>query len=147
MRVYIIRRLLLMIPTLFLVSFIIFFIARLIPGDIIDRMVSDMQFFSAMDRTALEHALGFDVPMLTQYGRWMGVWPQADGSFSGILEGNLGNSLWGKTPVLEQIAPRWPVTLELGLLGLIIPLIISLPIGILSALRQDTWGDYIAHSP
>jgi len=48
--------------------------------------------------------------------------------------------------VLEQIAPRWPVTLELGLLGLIISLMISLPIGILSALRQDTWGDYIARS-
>ena len=146
MRVYIIRRLLLMIPTLFLVSFIIFFIVRLIPGDIIDRMVSDMQFFSAMDRTALEHALGFDVPMLTQYGRWMGFVPQADGSFSGILEGDLGNSLWKKTPVTDAVLERMPVTLELSFLALLIAQLIALPIGIYSALRQDTWGDYIARS-
>ena len=146
MRAYIIRRLLLAIPTVFLASLIIFFTVRLIPGDIIDIMAREMQWFTPMSRVEIEHALGFDVPMLTQYGRWMGFVPQADGSFSGILEGNLGNSLWKKTPVTDAVLERMPVTLELSFLALLIAQLIALPIGIYSALRQDTWGDYIARS-
>jgi len=146
MRAYIIRRLLLAIPTVFLASLIIFFTVRLIPGDIIDIMAREMQWFTPMSRVEIEHALGFDVPMLTQYGRWMGFVPQADGSFSGILEGDLGNSLWKKTPVTDAVLERMPVTLELSFLALLIAQLIALPIGIYSALRQDTWGDYIARS-
>ena len=114
MRAYIIRRLLLMIPTIFLVSLIIFFIIRLIPGNIVDQMLADMPYAGASDRVAIEKALGLDVPLLTQYGRWVGVVPQEDGSFSGIFQGNLGRSLWGKSSVIELIASRWPVTFELG---------------------------------
>ncbi len=146
MRAYIIRRLLLMIPTLLLVSLAIFFVIRLIPGDIINIMASEMGRFTYEDRAAIEHELGFDVPILTQYGRWVGVVPQADGSFNGIFQGNLGTSLWKQTPVTEEVLDRWPVTLELGLLGLIVAQIIALPVGVYSALRQDTWGDYIGRS-
>jgi len=150
MRTYIIRRLLLMIPTVFVVSIIIFFLIRLIPGSIIDAMVGQLELYGGIttevDRAAIEKALGLDVSVLTQYGRWLGVVPGADGSFSGIFQGNLGASLWRATTVLEEIAFRWPVTLELGLLGLIVAQLIALPIGIFSALRQDTWGDYIARS-
>jgi len=146
MRTYVIRRLLLMIPTLFLVSLIIFFIIRLIPGNIVDLMLAQYQQSRDMDRAAIEHAMGFDVPMLTQYGRWIGVVPQEGGSLSGILQGDLGNSMWKRSPVLESVAQRWPVTLELGLMGLIVAQLIALPIGIFSALRQDTWGDYIGRS-
>ncbi len=145
MRTYIIRRLLLLIPTVFLASLIIFFIIRLIPGDIVD-MMSLASPYKQLDRAAIEQKLGLDVPILTQYGRWVGVAPQADGSFSGILQGDLGTSLTSGIPVTEVIAPKLPVTFELGLLGLIIGQLIALPIGIYSALRQDTRGDYIGRS-
>ena len=146
MLVYITRRLLLLIPTMFLVSIIIFLSIRLIPGDVVDQMLANMPFAKETDRATLEHALGLDVPLLIQYGRWVGIVPQENGSFSGIFQGNLGKSLLSKTPVIEDIADRWPVTLELGILGLIVAQLIALPIGIYSALRQDTWGDYIARS-
>jgi len=153
MRTYIIRRLLLLIPTMFIASLIIFLIIRLIPGDIIDSMVAQQRVggggggASALTRAALEKALGMDVSIPVQYGRWIGVIPGADGSFSGIFQGNLGNSLWQENmPVTELISEKLPVTFELGLLAFIIAQIIALPIGIYSALRQDTWGDYIARS-
>jgi len=150
MRAYIIRRLLLMIPTVFIVSLIVFFMIRLIPGTIVDAMVAQQHRMGggavALDRAVIEHELGLDVPILTQYGRWIGFLPQDDGSFSGIFQGDLGTSLWRDTPVLEEIAFRWPVTLELGLLGLIVAQLIALPVGVYSALRQDTGGDYIARS-
>jgi len=151
MRTYIIRRLLLMIPTVFLVTVIIFLIIRMIPGSIVDAMVAlQMQggagVMGVADRAAIEHRLGMDVPILTQYGRWIGVLPGVDGSISGLLQGDLGDSLWKGTPVLDEIVTRWPITLELGFLGLIVAQLIALPIGIYSALRQDTWGDYIARS-
>jgi len=145
MRAYIIRRLLMLIPTVVIVSLIIFLLTHLIPGDIIDAMqaaVTDVK----LPRADLERALGLDVPLMHQYGRWLGVVPQADGNLSGLLQGSLGSSLWRKVPVVEQLAQRWPVTLELGLMALIIGQLIALPIGIFSALRQDKWGDYIGRS-
>ena len=129
MRSYIIRRLILIIPTVFLVSLIVFFVIRSIPGNIVDIMVSQMEFSSKVDRQAIEHALGFDVPMITQYGRWMG---------NIILHGDLGKSLWENTPIINEISARWPVTFELGFLSILISQIIALPIGIYSAIRQDT---------
>ena len=138
-----------MVPTLFLVSLIIFFLVRLIPGDVVDAIIAQYAqggYFVEIDRAAVEHELGLDVPVFTQYGRWIGIVPGEDGSFSGIFQGDLGTSLWRGTPVLEEIGARWPVTLELGILALIVAQLIALPIGIYSALRQDTWGDYIARS-
>jgi len=149
MRAYIIRRLLLMVPTLFLVSLIIFFLIRLIPGDVVDAIIAQYAqggYFVQIDRAAIEKELGLDVPVFTQYGRWIGIWPGEDGSFSGILQGDLGTSLVRTTSVSEEIGARWPVTLELGILALIVAQLIALPIGIYSALRQDTWGDYIGRS-
>ena len=149
MRTYIIRRLLLIIPTLFLVSLIIFFLIRLIPGDVVDAIIAQYAqggYFVEIDRAAIEKELGLDVSVFTQYGRWIGIWPGEDGSFSGILQGDLGTSLVRTTSVSEEIGARWPVTLELGILALIVAQLIALPIGIFSALRQDTWGDYIARS-
>jgi len=151
MRAYIIRRLLLTIPTVFLVSLIIFTMIRLIPGTIVDAMIAQHMRggglgMIAINRAIIEEELGLNVPILTQYGRWVGVVPQADGSFSGLFQGDLGNSLWRDISVVEEIAIRWPITLELGLMALIVAQLIALPIGIFSALRQDTWGDYITRS-
>ncbi|MBA7475597.1 Glutathione transport system permease protein GsiC [subsurface metagenome] len=149
MRAYIIRRVLLMVPTLFLVSVIIFLLIRIVPGDAINAMEARMAQTGSMgeiNRVGLEKALGLDVPILTQYGRWIGVVPQADGRLSGVLQGDLGRSYWKPYTVMEEIARRWPVTFELGLMALIVAQLIALPVGIFSALRQDTWGDYIARS-
>ncbi|MBA7477538.1 Glutathione transport system permease protein GsiC [subsurface metagenome] len=145
MRAYIIRRLLILIPTLVLVSFLIFFVVRLMPGDIIDTIrAADPS--AEVDRAQIERELGLDAPALVQYGRWMGVVPQMDGSFSGIFQGDLGASWWRRTSTVKLIALSWPVTLQLGLMGLIIAQLIALPIGIYSALRQDTRGDYIGRT-
>ncbi|MBA7617174.1 Dipeptide transport system permease protein DppB [subsurface metagenome] len=147
MRAYIIRRLLLIIPTLLLLTVAIFFLVHLIPGNLVDALLAKPGASEIkLDRAALEHQLGLDAPILVQYGRWMGFVPQMDGSFSGVLQGNLGISVWQRVPVVELIALKWPVTLELGLMGIIIGQLIALPIGIYSALRQDKWGDYVGRS-
>jgi len=86
---------------------------------------------------SIKHELGLDVPIYIQYWRWLG---------NLVLHGNLGNSLWTGTPVINEIKQRWPVTFELGILAFLVTQIIALPIGIYSALRQDTWGDYLARS-
>ena len=145
MRAYFFRRLLILIPTLFLVTLLIFFLIRLMPGDIVDRL-QGQSIDVKLDRASIERKLGLDASAIIQYGRWMGLTPQVDGSFSGILQGDLGISWWQGTPVVQLLAARWMVTLELGILGLIIAQLIALPIGVYSALRQDTWGDYIGRS-
>ena len=138
MRTYIIRRLLLLVPTLFIVSGMVFLLMRLVPGDIIDTMASEMgiEAGGSLDRAAIERRLGLDVPIHVQYVRWMGQ----------ILQGNLGTSLRGDEPVVEQILPRLPVTLELGVMAIVIGLLIALPVGIYSAIRQDTAADYLGRS-
>jgi peptide/nickel transport system permease protein len=136
MRGYIIRRLLLSIPTLFLISLFIFLMIHLIPGSVVDMAISEAELISPAMRQQIEHELGLDAPFFIQYGRW--VW--------NIMHGDLGNSLFTRTPVIEKIATRWPVTFELGLIGIIVALLIALPVGVLSALRQETWIDYVARS-
>ena len=103
MRAYIIRRLLLIIPTLFLLSILVFLSVRFIPGDTIDAMLGNVQFvglFGEVDREALERRLGLDVPAYVQYGRWIGVLPTPDWvtgeyHYNGILQGTFGDSLVG----------------------------------------------------
>ena len=150
MGAYIIRRSLLIIITMLITSFFIFLLVRSIPGDIIDVMAerasATNQTSIVLDRAAIERQMGLDVPFLVQYGRWMGFLPDKNGNLNGIIEGGLGTSLWGGFPVIHAIADRWPVTVELGVMAIIVANLIGLPIGIFSALRQDTWGDYISRS-
>lgn len=144
MRAYVIKRLLLVIPTLILTSMMLFMMLRLIPGDIIDLMVSSAEVWGTTrpDLPAVREALGLDQPIFVQYGRWMGLIPQPDGNYGGIFQGDLGDSLWGRTPVIDDIADRLPLSLELGALGIIAVLLFSLPVGIYSAIRQDSIVDY-----
>ena len=141
MRAYIIRRLLLVIPTLFLLTILVFLSVRFIPGDVIDVMVSRMVEAEGggglIDREALERLLGLDVPVHVQYGRWIGVI---------VRQGTLGESLWGGGAVEEKIIGSLPVTIELGFLAIVIGLVIALPVGIYSAIRQDTVADYLGRS-
>ena len=156
MRVYLIRRLLLTIPTLIIASIIVFLSVRFIPGDVVDVMMMRSQSgMSEETRAAIRRDLGLDTPIHIQYGRWLGIFPQTDASsgkgvgkarFDGVLQGNVGTSLWTGVPVLEALKRRLPVTVELSLMGLVLGLLIAMPIGMYSALRQDTIGDYIARS-
>jgi len=122
----------------------------MIPGDAIDVISQQLVVQGGVSieaaRETIAHELGLDQPIYVQYGRWLGVVPQGDGNFSGIFQGDFGKSLWRPSSVLDEVGRRWPVTLELGLLALIIGQLIALPIGVFSALRQDTWGDYIGRS-
>lgn len=138
MQAYIVRRLLALIPTLFFASVIVFVTVRMIPGDVIDLMLSQNDIAAAkMGRDQLEKALGFDTPMWIQYGKWVG---------NILLHGDFGRSLWQNTPVGEYLTARLPITFELGLMALIVALLVAIPIGVYSAVRQDTPGDYVARS-
>ena len=152
MRAYMIRRLLLIIPTLWILTVLVFLVVRFIPGDIIDVMLVNMmgQFGMGMvfvDREVLEGMLGLDVPVYVQYGRWIGVlptpdWVTGESGFNGLLQGSLGHSLMSDFLVGERILGRLPVTIELGIMAIVIGLVIALPVGIYSAIRQDTAADY-----
>lgn len=137
MQAYTIRRLILAIPTLWLATLIVFFFIRLIPGDAIEMILSQQEITGTkMNIEAVRIELGLDLPIHIQYGRWM----------NGIMHGDFGVSLWGRTSVIEQILPRIPVSFGLGFLAIMVGLFISLPVGIFSAIRQDTVGDYLGRS-
>ena len=138
MRAYIIRRLVLVLPTLLILSTIVFLTVRFIPGDAIDAMVSSSDYLALdLDRETLMKQLGLDVPMHIQYAKWMrGM----------LLNGTFGDSLMGSWRVEEKIVGRLPVTIQLGVVAIVIGMIISLPVGIYSAVRQDTVSDYIGRT-
>ncbi|MFC1897670.1 ABC transporter permease [Chloroflexota bacterium] len=141
-RAYIIRRVLLIIPTFLMVTLIVFIMIRLVPGHVVDLMAeelvaeSDGVIVFEEAQAKITAQLGFDMPVHIQYFRWM----------QSAIQGDLGTSLWGPDNVAEELGRRIPVTLELGILGAIVALIIALPIGTYSAIRQDTLGDYGART-
>ena len=131
MKPYILRRLALAVPTLVLVSVIVFAIMRFMPGDVVLRMVEGHAYAPTVE--ALRKDLGLDRPAYVQYLEWVG----------GILRGDFGRSYWTRQPILEEFVARFPVTLELALLTILVSVIIGVVVGILSAVRQDTMSDYI----
>jgi peptide/nickel transport system permease protein len=138
MRAYIIKRLLLVIPTLFILTVIVFLLVRFLPGNVIDLMEAQFEELNIqIDRESFMRMLGLDVPVHVQYGRWIG---------DIFRHGTLGESLLGGLTVEEKILARLPVTLELGVIAIVIGLVIALPIGIYSAIRQDTVADYAGRS-
>ena len=141
MRTYIIRRILLLIPTFLLLTLLVFLSVRFLPGDVVDsmmaRLAEDQGGTAYFDRERVERMLGLDVPAPVQYVRWLG------GIF---LRGTLGDSLFGGYTVEEKIIGRLPITVELGVLSILIGLVIAVPVGIYSAVRQDTASDYTGRS-
>ena len=141
MRTYIIRRLLLLIPTFLLLTVLVFLSVRFLPGDVVDsmmaRLAEEVGGMVHVDREKVERMLGMDVPAHVQYVRWLG------GIF---LRGTLGESLFGGYTVEEKIIGRLPITIELGVLSILIGLVIAVPVGIYSAVRQDTASDYAGRS-
>ena len=143
MRAYLIRRVLLVIPTLFIVTILVFLTVRFIPGDVIDLMTNRMGWDgggATVDAAAVKQRLGLDLPVHVQYARWIG---------NIVVHGTLGRSLYGGSSldtVEAMMASRIGVTLELGLLAILTGLIIAVPIGIYSAIRQYTVADYVGRS-
>ena len=134
---YVLRRVLALLPTLFFASVIVFVTVRLIPGDVIDLMLSERDISTGqLTRNQLMAALGLDKPLWLQYVHWAG----------NIAQGDLGKSLWHGTPVWDQLAARLPVSFELGLMAMVFGLMIAVPIGVYSAIRQDTAADYLTRS-
>jgi peptide/nickel transport system permease protein len=137
MGTYVLRRLLALVPTFIFASLIVFITVRMIPGDVIDLMLSESLGSGDLSREQLIKALGLDRPLWRQYVSWLGRI---------ALHGDLGRSLWSQTTVWEELATRLPVSAELGLLGMLLGLLVAVPIGVYSAVRQDTALDYVTRS-
>ena len=143
MRSYAIRRVLLVIPTMLLLTLAVFFMVRLIPGDMVTMMVAQQQFAQGkadqppLDAQAIRQQLGLDKPVYVQYFEYLwGI----------VSRGDFGHSLWNDTKLIDMLRLKLPVTIELSLLSLIIGLGLSIPLGIYSAIRQDTIDDYIGRT-
>ena len=121
------------IPTLFLVSVIVFGLMRMMPGDVVTRMVEGHGYAKTLD--ALRKDLGLDRPMYVQYFEWIG---------NIVLKGDFGRSYWTRQPILDEFIRRFPVTLELALLTILVSVVIGVAVGIISAARQDSVSDYVS---
>lgn len=129
---YILNRLISMIPVLFLVSVVVFFIIHLTPGD--PALVMLGEEVNPQTLAALRHDLGLDLPIHEQYAMWLGS----------VLRGDLGHSIRNHQPVLESIIQRLPTTVELTFFALVISLLIAIPTGIVSATRRGSRSDLIS---
>ncbi len=131
MRPYVLRRLALAIPTLVLVSVIVFSMMRFMPGDVVIRMVEGHAYAPTIE--ALRKELGLDRPAYVQYVDWIG---------GILLRGDFGHSYWTRQPILDEFVRRFPVTVELAALTIVVSVAIGVVVGIVSAVRQDTMSDY-----
>jgi peptide/nickel transport system permease protein len=128
MSAYIFRRILALIPTLLGISVIVFLVIRLIPGDTISAMIGTQFKLTETQAEALRRYYGLDKPLPEQYWLWL----------TAAVRGNLGLSVRTGRPVLSEILSRYPLTLELALLAMVIAITIGLPVGILSAVRRNS---------
>ena len=136
MQRYIIRRVTLMIPTLFGLTFLVFMMVRLVPGDIVALIAGDFGATSPDVRDAILADFGLDQNIPQQYVLWLGD----------LLRFDLGTSLISGRTVSSELSSRLPITIELGVLALFFTVAIGIPIGIISAIRQNTVSDYVGRS-
>src|SRR3989338_3703134 len=130
---YILKRLLLMIPTLLGVAVLVFLVLRVAPGDIVEMKYAGTGAFAPKEALDQERAqLGLDKPLWHQFVTWM--W--------GIVRFDFGNSMWTGQPVIHEIAIRLELSLQLALMATTVAIFLSIPLGTLAALKQDTWIDY-----
>ncbi len=130
---YLLRRLALMLITLFGMSVLIFVAMRLVPGDIADILVDSAGIVDPEQKLKIQHELGLDLPLVIQYGHWI----------SGLLHGDLGYAYVTEKPAIEEIAPRLPITAKLAGLALFFAVLIRVPLGVVSAVKRNTVTDYI----
>ena len=129
---YIIRRLLLMVLTLFGVSIAIFLLLRIVPGNIADILFDSAGLIDPAEKQKIIADLGLDKSLPVQYAQWIG----------GLLQGDLGFSYVSEKPVIDEILPRIPITARLAGLALLFSVMMGVPLGVISAVRQNSWTDY-----
>ena len=134
MRTYILRRLLQIVPTILMITFVVFVMMQAIPGDPVVALLGDA--YTEEDAIKVRESYGLNRPIIIQYGIWLGR----------LVQGDWGNSVMSGRPVLKDVLVRLPVTLELIVLSMGIALLIAVPAAIIGALRQNTWPDYVATS-
>jgi peptide/nickel transport system permease protein len=134
MGIYILKRLLAMIPTLLGVAVLIFLLLRVVPGDVVEaRYLTQGSQFQSQDLMDLERKkLGLDQPLWKQFTSWLG----------GVLRLDFGLSMWTGSPITEEIKLRFALSLQLALMASLIAQLLAIPLGILAAVKQDTWVDY-----
>ena len=139
MQGYLVRRIFLFVPTLVITSVIVFGVMNVVPGDVaLAILASDESVgFTEQDLKDLREELGLNEPLPVQYGKW--AWSMLSGEFG-------GESLQSGEPIREMVARRFPVTMQLALLTFTITLGISFPLGVIAALYQDKWPDYVIRS-
>jgi peptide/nickel transport system permease protein len=135
MRTYLAKRLLLIVPTLIGAAALVFLIMRVIPGDVTLLIFGGDQASQVDPKqlAAMRHRLGLDQPLWVQFGSWL--W--------GVLRFDFGTSLWTGRPVIEELLVRLPLSLELAVLATIVSVLLAIPFGMLAAVRQDSWVDYL----
>jgi peptide/nickel transport system permease protein len=133
-RTYVTKRLLLIVPTLFGVAAVVFVIMRVIPGDVTLLILGGDQTgrIDPQQLAAMRHQLGLDQPIAVQFGTWQ--WS--------VLRLDFGTSLWTGQPVIEEVLIRLPLSLEVAILATIVSVLLAIPLGMIAAVRQDTWVDY-----
>lgn len=137
MQRYIIRRLIWVVITLWIMVTLLFFLMYVIPGDVVMVMLGEeSESIDPVQYELLKHKLGLDRPVWEQYATWM--W--------NAVQGDLGESYWTGAKVTEEMAIRFPYTIGLMIIGLVITIIVALPVGVISALKQDTFIDYALRS-
>ena len=119
-----------------LVIFATFMIVRLVPGNIVELILAERPYATPEAKAQIEKDLGLDTPIPVQFVKYLG----------NVLQGDLGQSYWTSRPVTDELRTRLPVTLELGLYSILLGLMVAMPVGLLSAVRQDTIPDYVARS-
>ena len=134
MRDYIIKRLFQMIPTVLVITLVVFAMMQAIPGDPIITLLGDA--YDEEDAEELRREYGLDRPVYEQYLVWLGK----------LVRGDWGESILSGREILQDVLIRLPVTIELIIVSMIVALLIAIPAGIIAAMRQNTWGDYTAMS-
>jgi peptide/nickel transport system permease protein len=132
MRVYLLRRLLQIVPTIIMITLVVFVMMRSIPGDPVVALLGDA--YTQEDAVRVRAEYGLDRPVLVQYVIWLGK----------LVRGDWGTSILSGRAVLDDVLVRLPVTIELIVLSMIVALLIAIPAGVIGAIRQNTWADYTA---
>jgi peptide/nickel transport system permease protein len=130
---YLIRRFLLMLLTLFGISVLVFVLLRIVPGNIADILFSAAGMINPEDKLEIERQLGLDQPIVVQYIQWI----------SGLAHGDLGYSYVSEKPTLQEILPRLPISAKLAGMALLFAILFGIPLGVISAVRQNTTLDYV----
>ena len=130
---YLIRRFLLMVLTLFGISIVIFTLLRIVPGNIADILFSSAGMINPADKAQIEKDLGLDQPIIVQYWQWI----------SGLFQGDLGYSYISEKPTVQELGPRLPISAKLAGMALAFAVLFGIPLGVISAVRQNTLLDYV----